>query len=162
MDAAQRQPLREGRPGGADEFTWRGPYWIEAQVADRAGNVRRIRRALSWPPASVARRVARNEALSTLGVPFGVARLQRRFDGRYRATPGLVGLLAANSEYTPFVAVPAPGAPPPSGSIGVWSDGRSRLFLSLESAGRRYFMEDRDGRVSRGVLPRRVRSGLAG
>ena len=147
-----------GGPAGRHAFTRRGPYWIEAQVADRAGNIRRIRRALSWPPAPVARRVARNEALSTLGVPFGVARLHRRFDGRYRATPGLVRLLAANWEYTPFVAVPAPGARPPRGSIGVWSDGRGRVLLSLERAGRRYFMEDRDGRVSRGVLspPREV------
>jgi Subtilase family len=154
-------PNGRGGPAGRHAFTRRGPYWIEAQVADRAGNIRRIRRTLSWPPAPVARRVARNEALSTLGVPFGVARLHRRFNGRYRATPGLVGLLAANWQYTPFVAVPAPGAPPPRGSIGVWTDGRSRLFLSLESAGRRYFMEDRDGRVRRGVLfpPREVGPG---
>jgi hypothetical protein len=154
-------PEGRGAPAGRHVFTASGPYWIEARVADRAGNVRRVRRTLSWPPAPVARRVARNEALSTLGVPFGIARLHRRFNGHYRATPGLVRLLAANWEYTPFVAVPAPGAPPPRGSIGVWSDGRSRLFLSLESAGRRYFMEDRDGRVSRGVLflPRKVGPG---
>jgi hypothetical protein len=86
-------------------------------------------------------------------VPFGVARLQRRFNGRYRATPGLVRLLPANQGFTPFVAITAPGVRPPRGVIGVWSDGRGQVFLSIETAGRRYLMEDRDGRVSRGVLP---------
>ena len=140
----------------------RGPYWIEVQAADRAGNVRRTRRALSWPLAPLARRLAWNDAFSTLRVPFAVARLNRRVHGRYRATPRLVELLAGNWEYTPFVALTSPVTLPPPGSIGVWSDGRRRLFLSLEISGRRYFIEDRDGRVSRGVLPRRVRSGLAG
>ena len=152
---------RRGGPAGRHTFNGRGPYWIEAQVADRAGNVRRVRRALSWPAAPLARRLAWNEALSTLGVPFAVARGQRRFKGRYRATPGMVRLLTANWEFTPFVGLSAPSARSPRGAIGVWSDGRGRLFLSLESAGRRYFMEDRDGRVSRGVLspPREVGPG---
>ena len=107
-------PNREGGPAGRHAFTGRGPYWIEAQVADRAGNIRRVRRVLSWPPASVARRVARNEALSTLRVPFSVARLNRWLNGRYRATAGLVRLLAANWEYTPFVGVSPAGCDPPA------------------------------------------------
>jgi subtilisin family serine protease len=143
---------RRGGPAGRHTFTGPGPYWVEAEVADRAGNVRRVRRALSWPSALVARRLAWNETLSTLRVPFGVARGQRRISGRYRTTPGLVRLLAANWEWTPFAALAHPSARPPDGAIGVWSDGRSRLVLSMARAGRLYFMEDCGGRLGRGVL----------
>ena len=83
-------PKGRGGPAGRHVFTAGGPYWIEARVADRAGNVRRVRRTLSWPAAPVARRIARNEALSTLGVPFRIARMHRRFNGRYPATDRLV------------------------------------------------------------------------
>jgi hypothetical protein len=142
---------RRGWAAGWHAFSGRGPYWIEVQVADRAGNVRRIRRALSWPSVPLARRLAWNEAFSTMRVPFFVARLHRRVQGRYRATPGLVRLLTGNWEFTPFAALTAPGARPPRGAIGVWSDGRRRLFLSIEIAGRRYFIEDANGRLRRGV-----------
>jgi subtilisin family serine protease len=141
-----------GGPAGRHTFTGPGPYWIEAQVADRAGNVRRVRRALSWPPAPLARRLARNEALRALQGPFGIARLQRRANGRYGTASRLARLLAANWEFASFVAIPAPSAPLPRGAVGVWSDGSGRVVLSTERAGRRYAMEDRDGRVSRGVL----------
>jgi len=145
---------KRGGAAGRHGFTGPGPYWIEVQVADRAGNVRRIRRAVSWPPAAVARRLAWNEAFSTLRVPFAVARLQRRVHGRYGATPRLIRLLAGNWEFTPFVALTAPTARPPRGAIGVWSDGRRRLVLSIEIAGRRYLIEDANGRVSRGGAAR--------
>lgn len=42
---------------------------------------------------------------------------------------------------------------PPSSFIGVWSDGRRRPFRSLEISARRYFIEDANGRVRRGVVP---------
>jgi subtilisin family serine protease len=142
---------RRAGPAGRHTFKGPGPYWVEARVADRAGNVRRLRRAVSWPPALVARRLAWNEAFSTLRVAFFVARLQRKVDGRYKRAPGLVRLLAANWRFTPFTTLSARAARPPRGVIGVWSDGCRRLSLSIELAGRRYVMEDRDGRVSRGV-----------
>jgi hypothetical protein len=143
---------RRGGPAGRHTFTGPGPYWVEAQVSDRAGNVRRLRRALSWPPALVARRLAWNEAFSILRVAFPIARRQRRRTGRYPTSQELVRPLAANLEWTPSAAIRNPSARPPRGAIGVWSDGRSGLFLSIEKAGRRYFMEDRDGRLGRGVL----------
>lgn len=144
-------PNLRGAPGGGHTFTGPGPYWVEAEVADRAGNVRRIRRALSWPAGPVARRVARNDAFMNLRLPFLMARRHRHFDGRYRTSPALARLLAANCEPRVFVALPSPTSRPPAGAIGVWSDGRTRVLLSTERAGRRYVMEDRDGRVSRGV-----------
>jgi hypothetical protein len=147
---------RRGWAAGWHAFGGRGPYWIEFQVADRAGNVRRIRRVLTWPAPPLARRLAWNTAFSTMRVPFAVAGLQRRVRGRYPAMPGLVGLLAGNWEFTPFVGLASPAALPPPGVIGVWSDGRRRLFLTLEIAGRRYFIEDANGRVRRGVSARTV------
>jgi hypothetical protein len=142
--------LRRG-PAGRHTFAGSGPYWVEAEVADRAGNLRRVRRAISWPAAPLARRLAWNEAFVNLRVPFIMARRHRRFDGHYRPSARLALLLAANCEPRAFVAMPSPTARPPRGAIGVWSDGRGRLVLSVERLGRRYFMEDRDGRLSRGV-----------
>ena len=142
--------LRRG-PAGRHTFTGSGPYWVEAEVADRAGNRGRVRRALSWPATPLARRLAWNAAFVNLRLPFIMARRHRRFDGRYRPSARLARLLAANCGPRRFVAVPSPAARPPSGAIGVWSDGRGRLVLSIERLGRRYFMEDRDGRLSRGV-----------
>jgi subtilisin family serine protease len=142
--------LRRG-PLGRHTFAGPGPYWVEAEVADRAGNVRRLRRALSWPAGPLARRLAWNEAFVNLRVPFIMARRHRRFDGHYRPSARLARLLAANCAPRAFVAMPSPAARPPGGAIGVWSDGRGRVVLSIERLGRRYFMEDRDGRLSRGV-----------
>jgi hypothetical protein len=142
---------RRGWAAGWHAFGGPGPYWIEFQVSDRAGNVRRVRRVLNWPAAPLARRLAWNKTFSTLGVPFSVARLHRRVRGSYRPTPGLVRLLAANWEFTPFVGLPWPSALPPPGVIGVWSDGRKSFFLVLEIAGRRYRLEDANGRLRRGV-----------
>jgi subtilisin family serine protease len=133
-------------------FTRAGPYWVEAEAADRAGNVRRVRRVLSWPAGPVGRRLAWNDALVTLRMPFIMARRHRRFDGHYRPRARLARLLAANCEPRVFVAMPTPTSRPPRGAVGVWSDGRTKMLLSTERAGRRYVMEDRDGRLSRGVL----------
>ena len=118
---------------------------------DRAGNVRRVRRALSWPAGPVARRVARNDAFVSLRVPFLMARRHRHFDGHYRTSSRLARLLRANCASTVFVAMPAPISRPPRGAVGVWSDGRTRVLLSTERAGRRYVTEDRDGRVTTGL-----------
>jgi hypothetical protein len=145
-------PNLRGGPAGGHTFTGPGPYWLEAEVADRAGNVRRVRRALSWPAGPVARRVARNDAFVSLRAPFLMARRHRHFDGHYRTSSRLARLLRANCAPTVFVAMPTPSARPPRGAVGVWSDGRTRVLLSTERAGRRYFMEDRGGRVSRGVV----------
>jgi hypothetical protein len=112
--------------------------------------VRRVRQALSWPARPVARRVARNDAFVSLRRPFLMARRHRHFDGRYRTSSRLAGLLAANCAPTVFVAMPTPSTRPPRGAVGVWSDGRARVLLSTERAGRRYVMEDRDGRVTSG------------
>ena len=145
-------PGAAGGPAGAHTFTGRGPYWVEAEVADRAGNVRRVRRALSWPAGPTARRLAWNDAFVSLRVPFLMARRHRQFDGHYRPSARLARLLTANCEPTVFVALATPDSRPPAGAVGVWSDGRTRVLLSTEKAGRRYFTKDRDGRVSRGVV----------
>jgi subtilisin family serine protease len=141
------------RPEGRYTFTGAGPYWVEAEVADRAGNVRRVRRALRWAPAPVARRLAWNDAMINLRWPFIMARRHRRFDGHYLSSRRLTRLLAANCAPRAFVALAAPADPPPGDAVGVWSDGRSRVVLSARRAGRLYFMEDRDGRARRGVRP---------
>ncbi len=138
-------------PEGRHSFTGPGPYWVEARVVDRAGNVRRVRRILSWPSAPLARRLARDDAMLTLEGPFGTARLHRRVNGRYPDSRRLARLLGANWEPASFVAVPDPAAPLPSKVVGVWSDGDGRLVLATDRAGRRYVMEDREGRVSSGV-----------
>jgi subtilisin family serine protease len=150
---ASNGPSLRRRPAGRAAFAGPGPYWVEAEAADRAGNVRRVRRAIAWPPAPVARRLAWNDAFANLRVPFLLARRHRRFDGHYRPAAALVPLLAANCEPRVFAAMPTPRARPPRGAIGVWSDGRGRVLLSTERAGRRYAMEDRDGRLSRGAHP---------
>ena len=144
-------PNLRGAPAGGHTFTRPGPYWVEAEVADRAGNVRRVRQALSWPAGPVARRVAWNDAFVNLRVPFLMARRHRHFDGHYLPSSRLARLLAANCESRVFVAMPTPSSRPPAGAVGVWSDGRTRVLLSTERAGRRYVMEDRDGRVTTGV-----------
>ncbi len=144
-------PKLRGAPAGGHTFTGPGPYWVEAEVADRAGNVRRVRRALSWPAGPVARRLAWNDAVVNLRVPFLMARRHRHFDGHYRTSSRLARLLTANCGPRVFVALETPNSRPPAGAIGVWSDGRTRVLLATERAGRRYVMEDRDGRVSTGV-----------
>ena len=126
-------PNLRGAPAGGHTFTGPGPYWVEAEVADRAGNVRRVRRALSWPAGPVARRVAWNDAFVNLRVPFLMARRHRHFDGHYRTSSRLARLLAANCEPRVFVALPTPSSRPPAGAVGVWSDGRTRVLLDRAS-----------------------------
>ena len=98
-------PGLRGAPAGGHTFTGPGPYWVEAEVADRAGNVRRVRRALSWPAEPVARRLAWNDAFVNLRVPFLMARRHRHFDGHYRTSSRLARLLTANCGPRVFVAL---------------------------------------------------------
>ena len=101
-------PNLRGAPAGGHTFTGPGPYWVEAEVADRAGNVRRVRRVLSWPAGPVARRLAWNDAVVNLRLPFLMARRHRHFDGHYRTSSRLARLLTANCEPRVFVALPRP------------------------------------------------------
>ena len=153
---ALRSRLSDGGQGrgpaaGRHAFAGHGPYWIELEAHDRAGNIRRVRRVVRWPAGAVARRVAWTEAFGTMGMPFLMARLQRKVGGRYEPPRELTDLLAANAPYQRFAALRRTLDPPPRGAVGVYSDGRRRLRLSIDVAGRRYFIEDLDGRVTRGV-----------
>jgi subtilisin family serine protease len=144
---------RWGGAAGRHAFSGPGPYWIELEARDRAGNVRRVRRVVVWPAAAVGRRLAWNEAFATMSMPFFNARLRRRMDGRYDAAGHLARFLQANAPYQAFVALRRPSDALAPGVVGVYSDGRRRLQLSVEISGRRYFIADQDGRVARGVSP---------
>ena len=114
-------------------FTRAGPYWVEAEAADwrvtsGASGV------LSWPAGPVGRRLAWNDALVTLRMPFVMARRHRRFDSHYRPRARLVRLLAANCE--PRVCRDADADLAASrGAVGVWSDGRRKMLLSTGASG---------------------------
>ena len=97
------------------------------------GNVRRLRRALSWPPALVARRLAWNEAFSILRVAFPIA---RRSGGapdatrpaRAGAPPGrLLGVDAVRRDPQSLRATPpVPSASGATGEAGSSSRSRRR------------------------------------
>jgi subtilisin family serine protease len=140
-----------GPAAGQHAFSGPGPYWIELEARDRAGNVRRVRRAVAWPPGPVARRLAWTEAFERLGLPFLNAHLRRSVEGRYDSSRFLVDFLAANESYQRFATLRSLREWPGSGVVGVYSDGRRRLRLATRIGGRCYFIEDLDGRIGRGV-----------
>ena len=107
-------PNLRGAPAGGHTFTGPGPYWVEAEVADRAGNVRRVRRALSWPAGPVARRVAWNDAFvqPAGAVPHGQAppALRRPLPDELATGPAPGGQLRAHGlrrDADPELAAPA-------------------------------------------------------
>jgi hypothetical protein len=140
-----------GPAAGRHAFTGPGPYWVELEVRDRAGNVRRVRRTVTWPAAAVSRRLAWSRAFTTLSMPFFDARLDRDVTGRYASARYLVRLLPANAPYQRFMALRCPGDAIARGTVGVYSDAHRWLRLAIEIANRRYVIEDRDGRVRRGA-----------
>ncbi len=142
---------KRGPAAGHHAFTGPGPYWIEVEAADRAGNVARLRRRVRWPAAPLARRLAWTQAFATLSMPFLDVHLRRELNGRYDPSPWLVEFLAANLPYTHFVALRHRWDDPPRGAIGVYSDARHCLQVAIVIASRRYYIDDLAGRVRRGA-----------
>jgi subtilisin family serine protease len=142
----------EGPADGRHAFAGHGPYWIEVRASDRAGNVRRVRIGLSWPAGAVARRLAWGDAFVAMAPPFLAARLRRRVEGRYGSARSLALLLRANWPYQRFVTLPTATAAPARGEVGVFTDGRRRVRLSVRFGPRSYWLEDDGDRVRRGVV----------
>ena len=85
------------------------------------------------------------------------ARLSRRVEGRYGSPRSLAFLLKANWPYQRFAPLPRAAEPPPRGMVGVFTDGRRRVRLSVRIGPRSYWLEDDGGRVRRGVIPASAR-----
>ena len=155
--ADQREPEPVAWADGQGHVHPRRPLLGRGRGRRPAGNVRRVRRVLSWPAGPVGRRLAWNDALVTLRMPFIMARRHRRFDGHYRPRARLARLLAANCEPRSSSRCRRRPRGPRAARSGSGATGARRCSSRPERAGRRYVMEDRDGRLSRG---RAVRAGV--
>ena len=147
--ADQREPELLGGPTAKVTFTCAGPYWVEAEAADRRATSGASGASSHGRRGPSADGLAWNDALVTLRMPFIMARRHRRFDGHYRPRARLARSWRPTASLV-FVAMPTPTCGP-RGAVGVWSDAHEDAPLD-RAGGPPLRHGGPDGRLSRGVL----------